>query len=181
MVPAIATGPTGLASPAAVSSPPPSSDSPAAVAVTRPGRSPSRSKPAAVGSRPWPPKVPNSFCAPCAARYPPTTVRLASSAMSRMPIVSSAFPYRGRVQNSGARFRLREADVRRVSPLGEQLVELLPAHLPVGQRVGRGPQAGDKYVEVAPPGFGGAPLRRLDNAADTPPGDRHVGARGVSA
>jgi threonine dehydrogenase-like Zn-dependent dehydrogenase len=60
MVPAIATGPTALASPTAVSSPPPSSDSPAAVAVTRPGRSPSRSKPAAVGSRPWPPKVPNS-------------------------------------------------------------------------------------------------------------------------
>src|SRR3984957_4485430 len=71
MVPAIAAGPTGWARPAAVSSPPPSSASPAAVAVTRPGRRPSRSNAAALGSKPGPPKVPNSFCAACAGRAPP--------------------------------------------------------------------------------------------------------------
>jgi hypothetical protein len=59
--------------------------------------------------------VPNSFCAPCAARYPPSTVRLASSAMSRIPIVSSAFPNCGRVQNSSA--PLRAPRSRRSAPL----------------------------------------------------------------
>ena len=55
---------SGTNSPAASSAPPTASESPAAVAFRRPGRSPSDSNPAAVFSIPPPPNQPNSFCVP---------------------------------------------------------------------------------------------------------------------
>ena len=121
MVPAIAAGPTGLASPATVSSPPPSSASPAAVAVTRPGRRPSRWNAAAVGSMPCPPKVPKSFCAPCAAKT--------RRARPGWPAAPSPYAHRyrplpschGGVQNPG-KTASRSAQRQRPSPTSAFLI-----------------------------------------------------------
>lgn len=76
----IAAEPSGVSRPRARSSPPPSSAQPATTACIRAGRSPMRSKPSAVPSRPLPPNAPNSFCAPWPMKRSPTTSRSASSA-----------------------------------------------------------------------------------------------------
>src|ERR1700722_11201004 len=70
---------------------------------------------------------------------------------------------------------------QRGSAPGDQFVELLAAQHTVGQRVGGGPQSGGIDVEVPLPGFGGLALGCLDDAADSPQGDRHVGTRDFGA
>jgi len=64
-------------------------------------------------------------------------------------------------------------------PLDEQLVDFLPAQHPAGERIGGRAQAGDVHVEMALPCLGSLALGCLDNPADSPESDRHVGTRDV--
>src|ERR671910_3375594 len=76
------SGPKGLSSPSAVSTPPPNSESPARYAQGRPGRIPSISMKPLVPSNPGPPKDPNSFWAPWPAIREPCTTRTSMGAAS---------------------------------------------------------------------------------------------------
>ena len=75
----IAVVATGVSAPRVRSSPPPSSATPAAVAWRLPGFRPrADSKKPPVPSRPWPPKAPKSFCAPCPMKRGPMVARTSS-------------------------------------------------------------------------------------------------------
>src|SRR5215207_108323 len=76
------SGPKGLSSPSAVSTPPTNSESPARYAQGRPGRIPSISMKPLVPSNPGPPKDPNSFWAPWPAISDPCAKRTISGADS---------------------------------------------------------------------------------------------------
>src|SRR5215212_5593007 len=82
MDPMTPSGPNGLSSPKAVSTPPPNSESPARVAQGRPGFKPSISINWLVPSRPGPPKAPNSFWAPWPAISDPCAKRTINGARS---------------------------------------------------------------------------------------------------
>ena len=64
IVPTIAAPASGVARPAASSTPPPASEAPAAIALRLPGFRPSWEKNWPVASGPWPPNQPKSFWAP---------------------------------------------------------------------------------------------------------------------
>src|SRR5215208_6201357 len=76
------SGPKGLSSPSAVSTPPTNSESPARYAQGRPGRIPSISMKPLVPSNPGPPKDPKSFWAPWPAIREPCTTRTIIGAAS---------------------------------------------------------------------------------------------------
>src|SRR5215211_5424411 len=76
------SGPKGLSSPSAVSTPPTNSESPARYAQGRPGRIPSISMKPLVPSNPGPPKDPKSFWAPWPAIREPCITRTIVGAVS---------------------------------------------------------------------------------------------------
>src|ERR671924_1950640 len=77
ITPITAALPSGVRKPVASVAPPAASDVPAISALRFPGLRPIDSRPFAMPSNPGPPNQPNSFCAPCAKKIPPRTVRSA--------------------------------------------------------------------------------------------------------
>src|SRR5664279_698880 len=82
MVLAVAAPVAGVARPSTSMAPPAVSLIPAANALGLPGLKPMASMAFPVPVTPWPPNQPNSFCAPCAARIPPTPTRRTRRAIS---------------------------------------------------------------------------------------------------
>src|SRR5215210_9318132 len=83
MAPAAPRGPRGLRNPRTMSTPPPNSDSPAAMAQGPPGRNPRDSSQPLVPCKPCPSNQTNNFCDPWPAINEPKVARKISKARLR--------------------------------------------------------------------------------------------------
>src|SRR5919199_338901 len=85
MAPVTPRGPRGLRNPRSISTPPPNSESPAAMAQALPGRNSRDSSQSLVPCKPCPSNQPNNFCDPWPAINQPKVARKISKARLRAP------------------------------------------------------------------------------------------------
>src|SRR5919199_4149914 len=85
MAPVTPRGPRGLSNPRSISTPPPNSESPAAMAQALPGRNSRDSSQSLVPCKPCPSNQPNNFCDPWPAINEPKVTRKISKARLRAP------------------------------------------------------------------------------------------------